>query len=329
METRRLGATDLVCSALGFGTWALSTTEYGPIDVKAATGAICQAIDAGINLIDTAEVYGPYHAESILGEALGVRRKEVILVTKIGFAFSDEGKIIGRNSGRDYIVSRAQGCLERLKTDWIDLLLIHWPDHDRPFEEAIAGLENLKSSGSIRHYGVSNFNVEMMAACQQRGHLAANQVGYHLFDRRMEAEVLPFCLENQIGFMAYGSLAYGILTGALTRESSFADWDWRSRGRAFGLPLFEPGPFALELRVVERLKDLADCHHRTVAQLAIAWVLSHQAVSVALVGMRNERELRENIQAADWKLTDSVKEEIDRIFEEEGAPTYRGAPQAV
>ena len=329
METRHLGATDLICSALGFGTWALSTTEYGPIDVKAATGAVCQAIDAGINLIDTAEGYGPYHAESILGQALGARRNEVILVTKVGFAFSDEGKIIGRNSGRDYIVSRAQGCLERLNTDWIDLLLIHWPDHDRPFEEAVEGLEILKSAGSIRHYGVSNYTVEMMSACQRKGNLAANQVGYNLFDRRMEAEVLPFCLEKQIGFMAYGSLAYGILTGALNQESSFAEWDWRSRGMAFGLPLFKPEPFARELRVVERLKDLAAGYHKTVAQLSIAWVLSHPAVSVALVGMRDQLELRENIQAADWKLADSAKEEIDHIFEEEEVPTYQSAPQAV
>ena len=329
METRRMGNTDLVTSALGFGTWALGTTQYGPIDVKEATDAVNKALDAGINLIDTAEGYGPYHAESILGEALGARRQEAILVTKVGFVYDDTPKIVGRNSKPDYIVARTEGCLKRLNTDWIDLLLIHWPDHDHPFEEAIQALEGLKTAGKIRHYGVSNFTVEMMDACERVGHLTANQVGYHMFDRRMEAEVLPYCLENKIGYMAYGSLAFGILSGAFTPETTFVDWDWRSKGKAFGLPLFEPENFAKELRVVERLKDVAAGYDKTVAQLAIAWVLSHPAVSVALVGVRNEQELQENIQAVDWKLSAADKAEIDRIFAEEDVPTYIDAPQAV
>jgi aryl-alcohol dehydrogenase-like predicted oxidoreductase len=329
MEQRRFGDSDLVCSALGFGTWEMSTTQYGAIDVAEASQAVNAAIDRGITLFDTAEGYGPYHSEELLAKALGPRRKEVVLVTKVGFVFNAEGSIVGRNSTSDYITARAEGCLKRLNTDWIDVLLIHWPDHNTPYDEPIRALEDLKAAGKIRHYGVSNFAPAMMDVCERVGHLTANQVGYHLFDRRMEKAVLPYCAEHGIGFMAYGTLAFGLLTGAFTPETTFVEWDWRSRGVAFGLPLFQREHFLKELRVVERLQELAAGHGRSVAQLAIAWVLAHPAVTVALVGMRNLHELEENVAAADWRLSDQDKADIDRIFEEEGVPTYRDAAQAL
>jgi aryl-alcohol dehydrogenase-like predicted oxidoreductase len=198
----------------------------------------------------------------------------------------------------------------------------------------MGALEQLKAAGKIRHYGVSNFTVEMMEVCEQHGHLAANQVGYNMFDRRMEAAVLPYCLgwvhpQQKIGFMAYGPLAFGLLTGAFTPETTFVDWDWRSKGKAFGLPLFQREDFLKELRVVERLKAMAARYGKSVAQLAIAWVLGQPAVTVALVGMRNVKELDENVAAVDWKLSVEDRAEIDRIMAEEGVPTYIDAPQAV
>lgn len=329
MLQKAMGDSGLVCSALGFGTWEMSTTQYGEIDVAQASNAVAMAIDAGINLFDTAEVYGPYHSEELLGKALGKRRHEIILVTKVGFTYDEQQQTSGRSSQPDYIIERTEGCLRRLNTDVIDLMLIHWPDHTTPFEESIGALEKLKAAGKIRHYGVSNFTVPMMARCETVGHLAANQVGYHLFDRRMEAEVLPYCLEQKIGFMAYGSLAFGLLTGAFTPETRFVEWDWRAKGKAFGLPLFEREHFLKELRVTQRLQEFAADHGRTVAQLALAWVTGHPAVSVALVGMRNERELAENVQAVEWTLTAADRAAIDQIFAEEAVPTYQDAPQAV
>lgn len=329
MEQRQFGDSGLSCSVLGFGTWELSTTQYGAIDVGEASRAVGEAIDRGITLFDTAEVYGPYHSEELLGKALGSRRKEIVLVTKVGFTFDEQNKITGRKSSCDYLVGRAEGCLKRLGTDWIDLLLIHWPDHDTPYDEPIRALEQLKAAGKIRYYGVSNFSPAMMAVCETAGHLTANQVGYHMFDRRAERAVLPFCQQHKIGFMAYGTLAFGLLTGAFTPETTFVEWDWRSSGMAFGLPLFRKENFLKELRVVARLQDLAARYGKTVAQLAIAWVLSHPAVTVALVGMRNSKELAENVAATDWKLSAEDKAEIDRIFAEEGVPTYVGAGQAV
>jgi methylglyoxal reductase len=329
VEQRRFGDTDLVCSALGFGTWELSTTQYGDIDVDEASQAVNEAIDRGITLFDTAEVYGPYHSEEILGQALGRRRQDVVLVTKVGFRYDQENKVAGRDSSSASVIAHAEGCLRRLGTDYIDLLLIHWPDHDTPIPETMGALEQLKAAGKIRHYGVSNYTSEMMEICEGHGHLAANQVGYNMFDRRMEALVLPYCLERKIGFMAYGTLAYGLLTGAFTPETKFVDWDWRSKGKAFRLPLFEREDFIKELWVVERLRALAARDDKSVAQLAIAWVLGHPAVTVALVGMRNSAELQENVAAVDWKLSAEDRAEIDHIFAQAGVPTYVDEPQAV
>ena len=258
METRAFGKTDLSCSAIGFGTWALSTTQYGDIDVAAATRAVGMALDHGITLFDTAESYGPYISEELLSRGLGERRKDIVLVTKVGFEFHEgemsNNHIARRNASAENVIAHAEGCLRRMNTDYIDLLLIHWPDHDTPHEDTMSGLEALKTAGKIRHYGVSNYTVPMLEACQRHGHLTANQVGYNLFDRRMEAAVLPYCQREGIGFMAYGSLAYGLLTGAMSPETQFVDWDWRAGGMAFGLPLFQRENFLKELRVVERLK---------------------------------------------------------------------------
>ena len=329
METRQFGDSDLTCSALGFGTWAMGTTQYGPIDVEEVTRAVHAAIDHGITLIDTAEAYGPFIAEEILGKALGSRRKDVVLVTKVGFLYSDEGKIVGRDSRPASVISHTEDCLCRLNTDYVDLMLIHWPDAGTPILETMAALEQLKRDGKIRHYGVSNYTVAMMEECESVGHLTANQVGYNLFDRRMESAVLPYCRTHDIGFMAYGSLGFGLLTGAFTPETTFVEWDWRSKGGAFGLPLFERENFLAELRVVEQLKALASDAGKSVAQLAIAWVLGNPAVTTALVGVRDDRELAENIAAADWRLDETTRTEIDRIFEAEGVPTYVDAEQAV
>ena len=216
-----------------------------------------------------------------------------------------------------------------METDFLDLLLIHWPDHDTPFEEPIRALEKLKNDGKIRHYGVSNFTPAMMDECEGYGHMAANQVGYHMFDRRMESAVLPYCKDNNIGFMAYGTLGFGLLSGAFTPETTFGEGDWRSSGMAFRLPLFKEEEFAKELKVVEKLKIIAQDNGKSVAQMAIAWTLGHPAVAVGLVGVRNERELKENVAAVDWKLSEATRKEIDAVFAEEGVTTHVDTDQAI
>ena len=239
MERRPLGNTDLMTSPIGFGTWGMSASNYGSIDVAEASRAVRAAIDHGINLFDTAEVYGPFHAEELLGKALGERRREVILVTKTGMAYDDETrKEKGRHSRYEHIIARSEGCLRRLNTDFIDLMLIHWPDYLTLLDEPMRALDQLKRDGKIRYGGVSNFNVEMLDYCRQITDVAVNQVGYHLLDRRMQRSVLPYCLEHNVGFMAYGTLGFGLLTGAFTPDHTFEAGDWRGGGIAFGLPFF-------------------------------------------------------------------------------------------
>jgi aryl-alcohol dehydrogenase-like predicted oxidoreductase len=327
MEQRQFGNTDLVASAVGFGTWEMSTTMYGHIDVDEAAKAVNMAIDRGITLFDTAEVYGPYHSEELLAKALGNRRSEIVLVTKVGFDYDDTPQVVGRNSKKAHIIEHTEGCLRRLDTDYVDLMLIHWPDHDTPIEETMEGLEELKQSGKIRHYGVSNFNIDMMEECEQYGHIAANQVGYNMFDRRMESRVLPWCMANDVGFMAYGTLGFGLLTGAFQPDHQFEEGDWRANGIAFDLPLFQREHFNKEVDVANRLAELADGYGKTSAQLAIAWVLDHPGVTTALVGMRNERELEENVAATDWKLTEEIRGAINDIFYDVGVETYQNTRQ--
>ncbi len=329
MEQRRFGNTDLVSSAVGFGTWEMSTNMYGHIDVDEASRAVNMAIDRGITLFDTAEGYGPYLSEELLAKALGNRRNEIILVTKVGFDYDDAPTMTGLNSSKQNVIECAEGCLRRLNTDYLDLLLIHWPDFDTPVEETMEGLEELKQSGKIRHYGVSNYDIDLMQECEQYGHITANQIGYHMFDRRMEARVLPWCMANGVGFMSYGSLAFGLLTGAFSPDHIFEEGDWRRNRIAFNLPLFEPEHFRREVEVCNRLAELADGYGKTVAQLALAWVLDHPGVSCALVGMRNERELEENVAATDWGLTEEIRSGINQVFDEVGVPTYQNTPQIV
>ena len=330
MERRPLGNTDLMTSPIGFGTWEMSTTMYGSIDVAEASRAVRSAIDHGINLFDTAEVYGPFYSEEILGKALGERRKEVILVTKTGFTFDHAARrTLGRCSRYEHIIERTEGCLRRLGSDVIDLMLIHWPDFFTPLDEPMRAFEKLKADGKIRYGGVSNFNVEMMDYCRRYTDLAANQVGYHMFDRRMQKTILPYCRAHGIGFMAYGTLAFGLLTGAFQPGHTFEEGDWRRQYTAFWLPLFQSDNFDRELRVGRRLAELAARAGRSLPQLAIAWVLGHPAVSVALVGMRNARELAENAAATEWRLSAEERSEIDRIFAAENCPTYEDYPMTL
>ena len=331
MEQRTIGDTDLVTSAIGFGTWEMSTTMYGAIDVDEAARAVNLAIDHGITLFDTAEVYGPYHSEELLAKALGARRKDIIRVTKVGFEYDAENqsRVIGMAGTRDSIIARTEGCLRRLNTDMIDLMIMHWPDHDTPLAETIGAFEELKAAGKIRHYGVSNFSVAMMEECNRHGRVATNQVGYHLFDQRMDADVLPWCSAHNVGFMGYGTLDFGLLTGAFTPGTTFGKGDWRAGGKMFGLPQFSGEPFQAALRAGIRLAQLADGYGKSLAQLAIAWSLGNPVLSVALVGMRNERELQANIAATDWRLTGADRATIDQIFAEERVPTHRESPQAL
>ncbi len=197
--------------------------------------------------------------------------------------------------------------------------MIHWPDESRPFSEPMEAFADFRSEDKIRYGGVSNFSVAQMGESLEKFPIVTNQVGYHLFDFRPESETMPFCRDNGLGIMTYGSLAHSLLTGTMTPDTTFEDDDWRRNLRAFGQPLFEGETFLENLRKVDALKEMAAARGMSVAQLALAWVISEPVVSVALVGARRPQEIEHDVVAADRVMTDSEREEVRAVVAGQGA----------
>jgi aryl-alcohol dehydrogenase-like predicted oxidoreductase len=317
MEYRPFGQTGLQVSAIGFGCWEIGG-GYGHFDEAEVIAAIHRAMDLGINCFDTAEGYGKGRSEALLAKALGARRRDVLVVTKFGIGYNDSGREKGRDSRRAMAMAAIERSLQFLQTDYVDVYLVHWPDPNTPFAETMQALEHIVQQGKARFVGVSNFRPEQLAACMATRRVDVAQYGYHLFDRRMEREIFPYCQTHSIGMMAYGSLAHGLLTGAFTEETTFEESDWRSRGGAFNLKLFAPENFARNVRAVEELKDIAARRGKKVNHLALRWVLSNPTVSVALVGCRTPAEVDDNLDALDWTLTDDDRAAIHAIFSQHG-----------
>ncbi len=315
MEKRRLGESGPEVSVIGFGCWTLGKGQFGFTDKKEATEAIHRAIDRGVNLFDTAAVYGWGTSEELLGRALRGRRHEVILSTKGGRRWDRRTGTRANDSSREFLERGLEESLARLQTDYVDVFMIHWPDVSRPFTEPMELLARWQEQGKIRYGGVSNFSSEQVGECLKHFSIVCNQVGYHLFDRRLESTALPFCNERGVGIMTYGSLAHGLLTGTFTPVTKFAEDDERIKGVLFGQPLFQGKHYLRNLEIVEELKEIAAARGKTVAQLAVAWVLSNPAVTLALTGIRKASEIEENVGAAGWILTDEEKAEIEASFE--------------
>ena len=319
MRTRSFGTSALVTSVIGFGSWPMGRGQYGAFDDAEAIAAVRAALDAGVTLFDTAAVYGWGASEELIGKALAGDRKDIVLVTKGGLVPNESnpgGFPPLRDSSRESIRAGIEESLERLGTDYVDLYLIHWPEEGRPFDEPMEALLAAQQAGKIRYGGVSNFSPEQMSECLDTFPIVCNQVGYHLFDRRPEAEVFPFVRERGLGVMAYGPMAHGLLTGAFTPDTKFAEDDWRRSLQAFGQPIFEGEHFARNLRIVDRLKEVAGDNGKTVAQLAVAWVLSEPVVSVALCGARRPAEIIEDI-GGDWELPGDVSQAIEEAVRAE------------
>jgi aryl-alcohol dehydrogenase-like predicted oxidoreductase len=204
-----------------------------------------------------------------------------------------------------------------LNTDYIDVYLVHWPDRTTPFDETMEALEEIVQQGKARFVGLSNFTIDEIKTCMETRRVDVIQYACNLFDRRMAKWIFPYAQENGIGVMTYGSLAYGMLAGAFTEETTFEEDDWRRRGGSnMSLKLFQPGIFQRNVQAVNQLKEIAEGLGKNLPQLALNWVISNPAVSVSLVGARRSSEVEDNMGAVGWKLTDDVKAEIDRVFAE-------------
>jgi aryl-alcohol dehydrogenase-like predicted oxidoreductase len=316
MEYRQFGHTDLKVSAIGFGCWEISGT-YGPIDTIQFNHAVHRALDAGINCFDTAEAYGMGISEQALASALGSRRRDVCLVTKVGVGYPEAPN--RRDSSRARIMASIEQSLRNLNTDHVDVYLVHWPDPNTPFDETMRALDHIVQQGKARHVGVSNFRPGQLEACMKLRRLDVVQYGWNMFDRRMQREIFPWCTANGIGVMAYGSLAYGMLAGAFHADMQFDENDWRSkRGALGGLNLFRtmfgPDYFARNLRAVEDLKALAAKYDKTLPQFALQWALSHPAIHTSLVGFRRPEEVDENLGALGFSISRDDMTAIDTIF---------------
>src|SRR6267143_1170028 len=316
MEYRQFGKTDLKVSAIGFGCWEIGGT-YGRIDENQFQRAVEQAIDNGITCFDTAEAYGMGVSEQALGRALGDRRRGVSIVTKFGVGYDEMPT--RRDSSRTRVMASIEKSLQRLQTDHVDVYLVHWPDPDTPLEATMRALDDIVQQGKARYIGLSNFRVAQIESCMRLRRIDVVQYGWNMFDRRMQAEIFPYCAAQQMGVMAYGSLAYGLLTGTFHAGMQFDENDWRSRAGQMGnlnlfRTLFGSDYFLRNLHAVEELKALAAEYHKTLPQFALHWTLSNPVISVALVGCRQASEVEENLGALGWSISAADMAAIDASF---------------
>ena len=323
MEFRRFGRTDLKVSALGFGCWEIGGT-YGRIDEVEFRRSVARAIDSGVTCFDTAEAYGMGVSEEALARALGGRRNDVVIATKFGVGYEEMPN--RRDSSRARVLASIDNSLRRLRTDHVDIYLVHWPDPNTPLDETMRALDDIVGQGKARYIGVSNFRLAQVEECMRLRRIDVVQYAWNMFDRRMQTEIFPYCAAQQIAAMAYGSLAYGMLSGTFHPGMSFDENDWRSRGGMLGSlnlfrTLFGPEHFPRNLAAVEELKSLAAKYGKSLPQFALRWTLSNPVVGTALVGFRTPAEVSENLGALGWEISNADMAEIDAVLARHGAVT--------
>lgn len=323
MEYRPFGQTGIEVSAIGVGCWEIGG-GYGSIEEQEFSAAVHVALDLGITCFDTAEAYGFGASERSLAKALGDRRKDAVVVTKFGIGYKEAPNY--RDSSRERVMVSIEKSLKNLDTDYVDVYMVHWPDLNTPFEETMRALDDIVQQGKARAIGISNFRREQIETSMTTRRVDVAQYCWNMFDRRMDQEILPYCREHNMGVMAYGSLAYGLLTGTFRADMTFDEGDWRARqGRMGGINLFQtmfgPDHFPNNIKAVEELKGLAAGYNKSLPQFALRWTLSHPAVSTALVGCRKAAEVEDNVGALGWDIRQADFAEIDTIFERNGVVT--------
>jgi aryl-alcohol dehydrogenase-like predicted oxidoreductase len=297
-------------SRIGLGTWAIGGWMWGGTDETAAIGVIHAAVDRGVTLIDTAPAYGFGRSEEIVGKALaeGGRRQRVVIATKVGLDWKDGQPF--RNGSQARIRKEVEDSLRRLRTDVIDIYQVHWPDPNVLIEETAAAMADLQRAGKIRAIGVSNFSPAQIEAFRRVAPVQTAQSPYNLFERAIEADVLPYCRDNNIVTLAYGALCRGLLSGRMTAQTQFAGDDLRKID-----PKFRSPRFAQYLRAVERLDQFAQANYgRRVIHLALRWVLDREDSTIALWGARRPDQLDPIADLAGWRIDSSAMAEIDRIL---------------
>jgi aryl-alcohol dehydrogenase-like predicted oxidoreductase len=326
MQSRRLGNSDVYVSPVIFGAWAIGGWMWGQQDDADAIAAVRASLDAGVNTIDTAAIYGQGQSEELVARALeGRPRDKVVIATKCGRRWdSDDGSdpwatkdrlgrpiTIRSNSRPESINDECEQSLKRLKTDYIDLYQIHWPDKATPIEDSMAAMLKLKEQGKIRAIGVSNFDVDRMRRATKVGPLASDQPPYSIINRGIEKDVLPFCRENNVAVICYSPMERGLLTGKVTPDRVFPPDDHRS-----GHKFFTPENRRRVLDSLAKIKPICDRHNASFAQVIINWTAHEPGITAALVGARNAEQARHNAAAMDFALSKEERSEIRRAFDE-------------
>lgn len=315
MRTRRLGNSDLHVTPVGFGAWAIGgggwAFAWGPQDDADSVATIREALDLGINWIDTAAVYGLGHSEEVVGRALeGVTQRPYVF-TKCARVWN-ENREIGKSLKAESIRRECEASLRRLKVDAIDLYQVHWPEPPEDIDEGWQTMVKLQEEGKVRWVGVSNFSAAQMEQVSKFGPITSLQPPYSMVRRDAEESILPYCEAHDIGVIVYSPMQSGLLTGAWSKERHAAlpadDWR-REKNKHFQEPLF-----SRNLRLVELLRAIGGRHGKSPGEVAIAWTLRHPAVTAAIVGARKPGQLRELIGAAEWRLTPGEVEEIEAFL---------------
>jgi len=321
MEYISIKRTGLTVSRIALGTWAIGGWMWGGTDETESIRTIHAALDTGVNLIDTAPVYGFGVSEEIVGKAIEQRghREKVVIATKVGLEWHNGS--VSRNSSRGRIRQEVQDSLRRLRTDYIDLYQVHWPDLAVAIEETAREMQELYKEGLIRAIGVSNYSPEQMVRFVSASELHVVQSPYNLFEREIDREVLPYVRENNLTALAYGPLCRGLLTGKMRSDTTFTGDDLRKSD-----PKFQSPRFAQYLNAVQQLNDLAQRRlGKRVMDLAVRWVLDTPGITAALWGARHPADLDAAAGALDWKLDADTRLAIDQILR--GAVTDPVGPE--
>jgi aryl-alcohol dehydrogenase-like predicted oxidoreductase len=316
MQTRPFGNTDMEITPIGFGSWAVGGGNWefawGPQDEREAIAAIERSVDLGMNWIDTAAVYGLGHSEELVGQAIRGMSQKPLVFTKCSMIW-DDNRQIHRSLKAASVRRECEASLKRLGVDAIDLYQIHWPNPGEDIEEGWQTLARLKEQGKVRWIGVSNFNVDQMRRAQAIAPISSLQPPYSLLNRGVEDEILIFCAENNIGVIVYSPMASGMLSGAMTREriANFPADDWRRRNAEYREPRL-----SRNLALADALRAIGERHGLSAGEVAIAWTLRHPAVTGAIVGGRNGRQVEGIIGAGDFTLSEREIREIEGFVRE-------------
>jgi aryl-alcohol dehydrogenase-like predicted oxidoreductase len=310
MEYRKLGRTDIEVSVVAMGCWAIAGGwTWGPQDEADSIATIHAALDAGVNFFDTAEGYGRGYSEEVLGRALKGRRHEAVIATKVS-----KGHL-----APDDVIEACEGSLRRLQTDVIDLYQIHWPSRELPISETFPALEKLREQGKVRAIGVSNFAIGDLTDLLAIGHCQTDQLPYSLLWRAIEYEILPKCVEEDIGILCYSPLMQGLLTGKYGSPDDVPEGRARSRHFSKDRPRVrhgEPGCEAETFAAIERVRQIGESVGESMAQVSLAWLLAQPGVNAVLAGARKPHQIEETAQAAALTLAPETIEALAESTEE-------------